>query len=67
MMRAEMHTLLDENKHEYGIDYIESVHYFMRRYGIESISEDALLKDYQRWQQNLKRRSNKRAYKRKSA
>lgn len=67
MMRAEMHALLDENKHVFGIDLIQSVHYFMCKYGIESITEDALLKDYQRWQDNLRRRSKKRAYKKKVA
>ena len=45
---AELHDLLDENKHQYGIQYIETVAYFMRKYGIQSISEDALLKNY-RW------------------
>ena len=64
MLRAEMHTLLDENKHMYGIDYIQSVHFFMKKYCIESITEDALLKDYQRWRDSLKRKTKKRPYKR---
>ncbi len=64
MMFAEIHDLLDENKHVYGIDFIDSVHYFMRKYCIESITEDAFLKNYQRWRDNQKRRSKKRSYKR---
>ncbi|WP_321517454.1 hypothetical protein [uncultured Bacteroides sp.] len=64
MMFAEIHDLLDENKHVYGIDFIDSVHYFMKKYCIESISEDAFLKNYQRWRDNQKRRSKKRSYKR---
>lgn len=65
MMRAELHDLVDENKHKFGIDQIQSVHYFMKKYCIESITEDALLKDYQRWRDDIRRSSKKRAYKKK--
>lgn len=64
MMRAELHDLVDVNKHNFGIDQIESVHYFMKKYCIESITEDALLKDYQRWRDDVRRSSRKRAYQR---
>lgn len=63
MMWAELHDTMDENKHLRGIQFVETVYIFIRRYGLESISEDALLKNYQRWRDNL-RRSTKRGYKR---
>ena len=66
MMWAELHELMDENKHIHGIQFKESVFRFMRRYGIESITEDALLKNYQRWR-DKQRRKKKRGYKRKES
>ena len=59
---AELHDLLDENKHQYGIQYIETVAYFMRKYGIQSISEDALLKNYYRWRDKVRKKSRRRQY-----
>ncbi len=64
MMWAELHDLMDENKHIRGIQFKESVYVFLRRYAIESISEDALLKNYQRWRDKQRRRV-KRGYSRK--
>ena len=64
MMWAELHELMDENKHINGIQFKDSVFEFMCRYSIESITEDALLKNYQRWRDKLRRR-NKRGYRRK--
>lgn len=64
MMWAELHDFMDENKHIRGIQFKESVYQFMCRYGIESITEDALLKNYQRWRDRQRRRV-KRAYTRK--
>lgn len=55
MLRAELHDLMDENKHIYGIDYLNTAYYFLRRYSIESLSVDALLKDYQRWKKRIRR------------
>lgn len=66
MMWAELHDLMDENKHLKGIQFKETVYTFMRRYSIESISEDALLKNYQRWRYKL-RRKQKRGYARKTS
>lgn len=62
MLWAELHDFMDENKHLRGVRFIDSVFIFMNRYAINSISEDAMLKNYQRWRDNL-RRSKKRAYK----
>lgn len=64
MMWAELHDLMDENKHINGIQFKESVFMFMRKYAIESITEDALLKNYQRWR-DKQRRKKKRGYSRK--
>lgn len=64
MMWAELHDLMDENKHIKGIQFKDSVYQFMCRYGIESISEDAMLKNYQRWR-DKQRRTAKRRYSRK--
>ena len=62
MLWAELHDFMDENKHLRGVRFIDSVFIFMRRYDITSISEDAMLKNYQRWRDSL-RRSKKRSYK----
>lgn len=64
MMWAELHDFMDENKHINGIQFKESVFMFMRKYSIESITEDALLKNYQRWR-DKQRRKKKRGYSRK--
>lgn len=64
VMRAELHDFLDENKHSNGVDYKTSVFTFIRRYSIESISEDALLKDYQRWRYKMNRKQKRREYNR---
>ncbi len=61
LMRAELHEMMDENKHRYGIDYLESAHTFRCRYGMEAIQDDALLKDYQRWKECVRQRK-KRGY-----
>lgn len=65
MMLAELHDLMDENKHIHGIQFKETVYYFVRRYCIESITEDALFKNYQRWRYKQGRRKKKRKYKNK--
>lgn len=64
MMWAELHEVMDENKHHHGMTFKDSVYQFMCKYGIESITDDALLKNYQRWRDRL-RRTKKRGYKRK--
>ena len=66
MMLAELHDLIDEQKHRYGINYIDSVHGFMLRYGIESLTEDAFLKNYYRWRQQVRRKEKKHEYRRKN-
>ncbi len=62
MMFAELHDLLDENKHRNGIEYQVTVHIFINKYNITSISEEALLKNYYRWRKKVKRLTSKRKY-----
>ncbi len=62
MMFAELHDLLDENKHKFGIEYIETVYGFLNKYMINSISEDALIKNYYRWREVLRRKKLRRKY-----
>ena len=57
MMWAEVHDFFDEQKHIYGMQFKESAFLFLCRYGIESLSEDALLKHYQRWRQKCRRKA----------
>jgi len=59
---SELHDMLTEEKHRYGITYIDSIFNFMKKYGITSISEETLWKDYYRWKAYLRRRK-KRGYK----
>lgn len=60
MFFCELHELISENKHMMGIEYINSVHMFMCRYGITAITEDALLKNYYRWRENVRKRDKRR-------
>ena len=64
LMWAELHELMDENKHLHGIEFKETVFTFLKKYNISSIQEDGLLKNYQRWRDSF-RRKKKRAYNRK--
>lgn len=64
MLWAEVHDFLDEQKHAYGITYIDAIHNFMTMYGIDSITEDAFKKNYYRWRANLRRKEKKRGYNR---
>lgn len=64
LLWAELHTAMDEGKHLKGLQFKDTAYIFLQKYGIESITEDALLKNYQRWRDKL-RRSKKRGYTRK--
>lgn len=61
MFWAELHEMVDEHYHRYGVPYSESIYLFLAKYRVESISEDALIKNYQRWKENRRKRK-KRAY-----
>lgn len=58
---SEAHQLIDDNKNRYGIRFIDSACEFMNKYRITEISEDAIIKNYMRWRENLRKRK-KRAY-----
>ena len=64
MLWAEAHDFLDEQKHTYGITYINAIHNFMTMYGIDSITEDAFKKNYYRWRAEIRRKEKKRGYNR---
>lgn len=61
LMWAELHEFMDEEKHLKGTQYKDAVHLFMCKYSIESLTDDAMLKNYQRWRDKLRRRQ-KRGY-----
>lgn len=61
MMWAELHDFVDEGKHALGRQFKDSIFLFMTKYGIESITEDALWKNYQRWRYKTRRKL-RRAY-----
>lgn len=62
MMWSELHYFLDFNKHKLGVNYINSIHYFMRKYSIDSLSEDAFLKNFYRWRGEMRRKAKKRCF-----
>ncbi len=61
MFWAEIHEIMDENKHLHGIDYQDTAYLLVRRYDLTGISDEGLLKNYQRWKEKI-RRSKKRDY-----
>jgi hypothetical protein len=62
MFWAELHDLIDYNKHILGIEYSETIYTFMLKYDISSISEDAIIKNYYRWRDRVRHRKRKREY-----
>lgn len=61
-MFAEIHDMLYLNKQAFGIDFSATVHHFMCKYGIDSVTEDMFIKNFYRWRNNLLRRKIKRNY-----
>jgi len=59
---AELRQRLDDNKHQEGIEYLDTVYEFINKYCIESITPDALLKDFYRWRDVVRKRKKKRSY-----
>lgn len=59
-MFAEIHHELMFNKRAYGTNYKDTVHIFMRRYAIDSVTEDMYIKDFYRWRKKLFQRNNRR-------
>ena len=60
---ADLHEFVDHQRTTYGEEIMNSTFIFMNKYNIESISVDALLKNYQRWKDRVRKKSKKRAYK----
>lgn len=62
IMHEELHHRLRTNKRQ-GITYIETIHWFMCEYGINSISEDAYKKEFYRLRRNeINRRKKQKNY-----
>lgn len=66
MFFAEMRSELDINKQQYGINYLDTVYWFINKYKIESITGDALLKDFYRWRDVVRKKKIRRNYKKKA-
>ena len=64
MFWAEFRDFIEFEHHSNGTSYIECVLLFIKKYGIKSITEDAMLKNYYRWRKKV-RNPAKRAYKQK--
>lgn len=62
MFYAELHLSLLENENKGLLTRLEMVHQFMCNYNINSISEDALLKNYYRWRESKRKRLKRRDY-----
>jgi hypothetical protein len=59
---AEMHEFVDEHVNTHGEPINETVFLFKNKYGIESITEDALIKSYYRWRSKIRTKIKKRKY-----
>ncbi len=53
MFHAEFRALMDENKQRRGWTYLHTTYEFVNKYSIESISPDALYKDFYRWRRTV--------------
>jgi len=63
MFNRELHLIMDENdlnNHEYS--NIDLVYRFLNAYHITSISADALLKNFYRWRDSVRKRGKRRKY-----
>jgi hypothetical protein len=66
MFNRELHTAMDENdQNGHELNNIDIVHNFLCAYCIDSITEDALLKNFYRWRDNIRKRKKRREYKKK--
>ncbi len=61
MMWADFREFMEIERYRNGSGIVISVHIFMKKYGITSISEDALVKSYYRWRNRVRERE-KRPY-----
>ena len=64
MFNRELHAAMNENDmNGHLLKNLDVVHHFMCSYCIDSISEDALLKNFYRWRENIRKRKTRREYK----
>lgn len=60
----ELHQMLEENERiGRELHNIDVIHQFMCMYEIDSITEDALLKNYYRWREIIRQKERRRKYK----
>ncbi len=64
MFWADLHEFIDHQKHIMGMEIADTAYLFMSKYDINSLSVDALLKNYYRWRDVVRKKDKKRAYKR---
>ena len=63
---AELHQRMDDTHiSTHPICFTDVVHLMLSEYDINSISEDALIKNYRRWRDRTMKRTKRRAYSRK--
>lgn len=66
MFNRELHIVMDENDQDgHELNNLDIAHNFLCSYCIDSISEDALLKNFYRWRENIRKRKRRREYKKK--
>lgn len=63
---GELHLELDYNKKEFGTPYQDVVHKFKCKYHIDSITDDALIKDFYRYREIIRQKKKRRKYTKKS-
>ena len=61
MFNQELHdTLMDNDKRGHFLDNVDVVYRFLSQYGIESITPDALLKNFYRYREALRQKKKRR-------
>ncbi|MDY5433680.1 hypothetical protein [Bacteroides pyogenes] len=66
MFNYELHAAMLENQENFsGLNNLDVAHKFLCAYGIESLSEDALLKNFYRYRDNIRKKKKRREYKKK--
>ena len=56
---ADLHAFVDEQHHVHGVPYKEAVLLFLSKHGIDSITDDAVWKNYYRWREKIRRNKKK--------
>lgn len=61
---GDLRSRLDAGKHLHTLQYQDVVHEFKCQYMIDSITDDALLKDFYRWRNNIRKKEKRKYQKR---